>query len=366
VLRVVWIVPGFSSNQEDWCIPALLDLAQAVARRCDLKIVAMRYPYRRDRYNISNATVYSIGGAHRGKRYTPGIWRDTARAVKAIPCDLLHAFWAYEPGLIAAWFRRRLPAVISLAGGELVSMPAIRYGLMRRRRTGILIRWALRGARVVTAGSPYLVEHAQATLSLPAVRHIPLGVDLRRWPLSCHQDFPPTILNVGSLEPVKGQDILLRALARVVGEVPAVRCLIVGGGRERSRLEALAQELGLSGKVEFAGEVPHPKMPSIYAAASLFVQASWHEAQGMALLEAAACGLPLAGTMVGAITNFTPDLAVGVPAGDARQLGAAMLQILSRKEDAVESGRRARAHVEQSYGIEAVADHFFQLYQSLV
>ncbi len=366
MLRVVWIVPGFSSNKEDWCIPALLDLAQAVARRCDLKIVAMRYPYRRDRYSIANATVYSIGGAHRGPRYTPGIWRDTARAVRDIPCDLLHAFWVYEPGLVAAWFRPRLPAVISLAGGELISMPEIRYGLMRQMRTRTLIRWALRRARVVTAGSPYLVEHAQAALSLPAVRHIPLGVDLRRWPFSAHKDVPPTILNVGSLEPVKGQDILLRALPRVLGEMPAVRCLIVGGGREQGKLEALAQELGLSGKVKFAGEVPHQEMPAIYAAASLFVQASWHEAQGMALLEAAACGLPLTGTRVGAITNFIPDSAVGAPVGDAHQLAAAMLQILSHRDDAVESGRRARAKVEQSYGIETVADCFLQLYQSMV
>lgn len=366
MLRVVWIVPGFSSNQEDWCIPALLDLARAVARRCDLKIVAMRYPYRRDRYRIANATVYSIGGAHRGPRYTPGIWRDTARTVREIPCDLLHAFWAYEPGLVAAWFRPRLPAVISLAGGELISMPEIQYGLMRRMRTRTLIRWALRRARVVTAGSPYLVEHAQAALSLPAVRHIPLGIDLRRWPFSSHNDVPPTILNVGSLEPVKGQDILLRALPRVLGEMPEVRCLIVGGGREQGRLEALAQELGLAGKVKFAGEVPHPEMPAIYAAAALFVQASWHEAQGMALLEAAACGLPLAGTTVGAIANFIPDGAVGAPAGDAPQLAAAILQILSHRNDAVESGRRARTKVEQSYEIETVADCFLQLYQSMV
>ena len=110
MLRVVWIVPGFSSSKEDWCIPALLDLARAVAQRCELRIIAMRYPYRRDRYGIAGATVYSIGGAHRGRRYTPGIWRDTARAVKDIPCDLLHAFWAYEPGLVAAWFSRGFPS----------------------------------------------------------------------------------------------------------------------------------------------------------------------------------------------------------------------------------------------------------------
>ena len=106
-------------------------------------------------------------------------------------------------------------------------------------------------------------------------------------------------------------------------------------------------------------------MPAIYGAAKLFVQSSWHEAQGMALLEAAACGLPLAGTMVGAITNFIPDSAVGAPVGDAHQLAAAMLRI-SSSDDAEELGRRARAKVEQIYGVETVADSFLQMYQSLV
>lgn len=365
MLRVVWIVPGFSSSLEDWCIPALLDLAQAVARRCDLKIIAMRYPYRRDRYRIADATVYSIGGGHRGRRHIPGIWLDTAQAVKEIPCDLLHAFWAYEPGVIAAWFSPRRPIVISLAGGELVSMPEIGYGLMRRKRTRMLIRWALRKARVVTAGSPHLVGLAHAALSLPEVRHMPLGVDLKRWPFTSRTNAPPTILNVGALEPVKGQDILLRALPPVFSEMPAVRCLIVGGGTQRHRLEALARELGMSGKVKFAGEVPHPRMPAIYAAATLFVQASWHEAQGMALLEAAACGLPLAGTTVGAITSFVPDSACGAPAGDADGLAAAILKILSHREDAEASGHRARTRVEQNYDLETVADSFLRLYQSM-
>ncbi len=366
MLRIAWIVPGFSSNMEDWCIPALLDLARAVARRCELRIVAMRYPYRRDSYSIGGAKVFSIGGAHRGARYTPGVWRDTAQAIRSTSCDLVHAFWGYEPGLIAAWFAHRMPVIISLAGGELVSMPEIEYGLMRHMRTRMLIRWALRKALVVTAGSPDLVTYARSLLSLPALRHMPLGVDLGRWNYLPREDGSPTILNVGSLERVKGQDILIRALPDVLREIPSARCLIVGGGQELHRLEALARKLGLSAKVEFAGGIPHEEMSRIYASARLFVQASWHEAQGMALLEAAACGLPLAGTSVGAITNFIPEGAVGAPAGDPVKLAAAVLQILSGPQDALELSRKARMKVEESYSLEVVADRFLQLYRSVV
>ena len=122
----------------------------------------------------------------------------------------------------------------------------------------------------------------------------------------------------------------------------------------------------MAGSVEFVGEVPHPQMPAIYAAAKLFVQSSWHEAQGMALLEAAACGLPLAGTTVGAITSFIPDSAAGAPVGDASQLAAAMLRILTNRENAEELGRRARAKVEQMYDVETVAESFLQMYQTMV
>lgn len=365
MLKVVWIVPGFSSSDGDWCIPALLDLARSLAQRCELTIVAMRYPCRRDTYRIAGATVHSIGGGHRGTSFTPGIWRDTARAVANIPCDVLHAFWAYEPGTIAAWFASRMPVAISLAGGELVYLPEIQYGLMGKPRTRILIRWALRRARVVTAGSPSLMEQAQKTLALPALHHIPLGVDLQRWPLSPHDANPPVIINVGSLAPVKGQAILLQAFKHVLLQIPAARLCIVGGGGERTELERLALDLGLSRSVDFAGAILHNQMPSFYAGSSLFVQSSWHESQGMALLEAAASGLPIAGTDVGAITNFAPDAAIVSPIGDVHRLAAAILKILEHRDEAATLATKARQRVEEFYGMETVTSRFLQLYESI-
>lgn len=366
MLRVVWIVPGFSSDESDWCIPALLDLARAVARRCRLTIVAMRYPYRHDSYQVAGAAVRSIGGAHRGPLYTPALWRDTAAAVGAIGCDVLHAFWAYEPGLIAARFSSKWPVVISLAGGEVVHLPEIRYGLMGRLRTRVPICWALRRARVVTAGSPYLMEHAHRMLLLRTLRHLPLGVDLRRWPLTRHDFRLPMILNVGSLAPVKGQAVLLRAFGRVLRQIPEARLRIAGGGRELGRLDSLVQELEMSQSVELAGAVPHQELAVCYGQASMFVQASWHEAQGMALLEAAACGLPIAGTAVGALASLAPAAALGVPAGDEHGLATAMLRLLDHPDEAACLGRKAREMVEETYEVEMAANRLLELYHSLL
>jgi glycosyltransferase involved in cell wall biosynthesis len=366
VLKAIWIVPGFSSDENDWCIPALLDLARAMARRCDLTVVAMRYPYRRDTYSVGGARVRSIDGSNRGILGTPFIWRDTVRAVRDMEGDVLHAFWAYEPGVIAARFAGRFPVVVSLGGGELVYLPDLRYGLLGKRRTRMLMRWALRKAAAVTAGSTFMVEQARRFMSLPVLRRVPLGIDLGRWPLSPRKAGPPVILSVGSLEPVKGHAFLLRAFERVHRRHPSALVRIVGGGRAEDALQDLARSLGVREHVEFTGHVAHHELPAVYAAASMFVQASWHESQGMALLEAAACGLPIVGTHVGALMDLAPEAAVSVSVGDHEGLAAAILNLLENPEFAGRLGMTARRQVEETYSVDTAADRFLQLYRSLL
>jgi glycosyltransferase involved in cell wall biosynthesis len=365
-MKVAWIVPGFSSGEDDWCIPALLDLARALARVCDLNIVAMRYPYRRGRYSVAGALVHSIGGAHGGPLSAPSIWRDTARAARETGCDVLHAFWAYEPGVIAARFARQVPVVTSLGGGELVCFRELGYGLWGKRRRRILMRWALSRAAAITAGSQFMAELARRVTPLPALRYLPLGVDLRRWPPPPRPEGPPVVLTVGSLEPVKGHSVLVRAFEIVQRQAPAARLRIAGGGRTGSELEGLARCLGLSEQVEFAGQVPHHELPAIYAGSSVYVQGSWHESQGMAVLEAAACGLPIAGTRVGALADLAPDAATAVSAGDHRGLADAILHLLRNRDEAARLGRSARREVEEAYDVEAAADRFLKLYRSLI
>lgn len=65
------LIPGFSSDERDAAIPVQLNLAREQAKYLDLRIIALRYPHRRDHYRIFGAQVYSLGygawtrGAHR-------------------------------------------------------------------------------------------------------------------------------------------------------------------------------------------------------------------------------------------------------------------------------------------------------------
>jgi len=365
VLKVVWIVPGFSSGEQDACIPALLELARALAKRCRLTVISMRYPYERATYQTAGAVVHSIGGGHRGPLHTPGIWRNTLRTAGRVSGDVLHAFWAYEPGVIAAGLASRMPVVISLAGGELVHLPEISYGLWGKWRTRRLIQWSLPRARAVTAGSRFLIRKAAALDLNCRIQHLPLGVNLQRWPYPLTPFHPLTVLNVGSLQPVKGHRVLLKAFQQISAAEPAAALKIAGSGLMRSELQEMAAALGLEGKVRFVAEVAYQDMIAVYAGASVFVQASLHEAQGMALLEAAACGVPVAGTEVGVLADLVPEAAFGATAGDAESLARAVLDNLRNRAEAADRAALARRIVAEEFSIEAAADRFLQLYSSL-
>jgi len=272
-MRLALIVPGFSSGEADWCIPALLNFVRALARQVELEVFTLRYPHRRSSYLIGNAVVHSLGWAQRRGTYSPRLWLSAIQAIQTrhreAAFDCLHAFWADEPGWIGAVCARRLglPLVVSLAGGELSRLPGIDYGLQRLRVQGRLVRWALGRASLVTVGSRYMLDLARLHVHDPQRLVLaPLGVDstlfvptsvAASWdaeesrvesgcPMSTPQvhvstalessmSIPqsriraahPTLINVGSLSSVKGHALLLRAMRHVAAELPEARLRIV-------------------------------------------------------------------------------------------------------------------------------------------
>ncbi|WP_258801701.1 glycosyltransferase [Halomonas sp. DQ26W] len=113
---------------------------------------------------------------------------------------------------------------------------------------------------------------------------------IRRQMLAPEPDLPdgPYLVNVARLVPAKDQALLLRAYSRSGVTMPLV---LVGGGRERGRLEALVKELGITDRVMFAGQRDNP-YPWMHHA-RLFVLSSRFEGMGIVLFEALACGTPV-------------------------------------------------------------------------
>ncbi|MFO8156187.1 MAG: glycosyltransferase [Thiohalospira sp.] len=141
---------------------------------------------------------------------------------------------------------------------------------------------------------------------------------------------PPVILAAGSLEPRKDFATLIRAFARLRAERPA-RLVILGEGRERPRLEALAAELGIVADVDLPGFESNPYR--YMARAAVFALTSLREGSGAVLVEALACGTPCVATdcPTGPATILR-DGAVGplVAVGDDAGLARALAELLDR------------------------------------
>jgi glycosyltransferase involved in cell wall biosynthesis len=370
-MRVGLVVPGFSADPNDWCIPALRDLVRQLAPAADIHVFALRYPYWAAQYDLFGARVTALGGGEARGRGSGGLWGRTAMALRAEdrrrPFDLLHAFWAGETGGLTALVGRALaiPTVVSLAGGELVGLRDIGYGGLLRRAERMKTRLALRLANAVTAGSTLAQALAQPWLRQPAgIRRIPLGVDLLRFtpPRLSPADGPARLLHVASLTGVKDQATLLRAAALLRQRGYVFELELVGSGPLEPELRSLAGRLGVENVVRWRGSIGHELMPGEYARGQLFVLSSRHEAQGMAALEAAASGLPVVGTRVGVVPELAPDAARVAPVGDAGGLADGIAELLDDPRARMGLGCSARELAAAEFGLERCASRFLDLY----
>lgn len=163
-----------------------------------------------------------------------------------------------------------------------------------------MIRWLYPRADHLVAVSPSAAEEVARTARLPAsaVQVIPNPVIDRDFTLRASEEVPhpfsgsqePLIVAMGRLEPIKGFDDLLRAMAPLQDLCPA-RLVILGDGSERQSLEKLVDELGLADRVSLPGFSANP-LP-LLRAADLFCMSSHSESLGNVMIEALAVGTPV-------------------------------------------------------------------------
>jgi D-inositol-3-phosphate glycosyltransferase len=147
----------------------------------------------------------------------------------------------------------------------------------------------------------------------------------------------PLLLYVGRLQPIKGLETLLEAMATV--PEPAY-LLVVGGDHdepENGHGAALRQRvtaLGLDRRVRFLRAQPQRRLRLFYASADATIIPSYYESFGMVALEAMACGSPVVASRVGGLTTTVQDGVTGrlVPEGDPAALAAAITTLLDRAE----------------------------------
>lgn len=234
------------------------------------------------------------------------------RAVRAagFDFDLVDAHFLFPDGCAAVTAARALgvPVVMTARGSDVndsLDQPLARA----------LVRRAMHDAACTLA----VAEPLAARLTALAgdgrpVPVVPNGVDhgvfrpLPRDAARATLDVTGTvILTVGNLRRLKGQHLLIEALATLRDAT----LLVAGDGEERMALGELAASLGVAARVRFLGAVANTDLPRLYAAADVFALASSSEGCPNVILEALACGTPVVATAVGAIPDLLPS--AGLP-----------------------------------------------------
>lgn len=368
MLKIALVVPGFSRDADDWAIPALQALACRLAEQHEVHVFSLRYPGA-GHSTFCGLEHHATGGGNHGGVRSLALMARTVRAVVAehrrAPFDLLHAFWVDEPAFVAvlAGSLLRRPVIASVGGGELVHLPAIGYGTWGSRWRRQLIRIALRGARLVTTGS-LLAQQLCRERGIPTQKVIvaPLGVDTERFrPGPAAERRRAVIVQAASLTPVKNQKLLLAVAARVRAQCPELRVLVAGEGSRREELQAEAERLGLEQTVSWLGSIAHLEMPAFYQQGDLYLQSSHYESQGMAVLEAMACGLPVVGTPAGLL----PEVAAQPPSSDRERLVQQILALLADRRLLAAEAEAARSSVVSRFSLDRSVARFLELYQRI-
>lgn len=151
---------------------------------------------------------------------------------------------------------------------------------------------------------------------------------------------------LASLEPRKGQHVMLNALAtrELRGFERRIRLILIGDGPSHDALQRQAASLGLAEWVVFVGAVPHDDVAALLAGMDIVALPSLDEAMPLALLEAMACGRAVVATHVGAVGRIIRDGVTGllVPPGDPVALAQAVDRLARDPGYARAIGARAR------------------------
>jgi glycosyltransferase involved in cell wall biosynthesis len=204
--------------------------------------------------------------------------------------------------------------------------------------------------------------------------HVPYGMTLtgeeRTDTAETHDpERGPQFISVGRLDPQKGYETLLCAVAFVLREVPEFTLLIAGdtqhgGSGYHASLLKLSAELGISNNVTFLGV--RRDVDSLLAQADGFVLASRWEGFGLVFLEAMAAGKPVVATRVSAVPEVVADGETGllVPADDPKALALALLALIHDPTNAVRMGQAGRARVLSEFSAAAMVERTIDVYNA--
>jgi glycosyltransferase involved in cell wall biosynthesis len=291
--------------------------------------------------------------------------RVAKRLRRDFPFELIHAHFTYPDGVAAVRLGKQfgVPVIITEQNPW---GPWMDEDTAVRRQT---IRAAQECTFQIAISHSVRESIVRLTGESDKLRVVPDAVDGDTFTLleKGRQLIPNQIIFVGAIRPVKGVDVLLRAVRLLVDAGRDAKLVLVGESffrnyqKEYNRLRQMAAELTIAGRVNFAGKKPLAELVSEIQRSALLVLPSRAESFGMVLVEALACGTPVVATRCGGPEDIVNDqVGVLVPPEDPEALAAGIAHVLDKRSSY--NPAVLRSYALQQFGLDSVGSRLKSLY----
>ena len=313
--------------------------------------------------------IPAVGGPFNPRMIARAVLPLARRLHALAPFDLVDAQFFYPDGPAAARIAHalRLPLSIKARGADISLWGHKAYALRQMKHAAAQAAGLLAVSEALAGDMAAIgLPRDKITVHYTGLDHSqfrPLGRRLSRARLGQEFGFilpagAPLLASVGALIPRKGQQFVIRAMARL----PSAQLVLVGAGPNRAGLEALVNEAGLADRVHFLGSLDHGLLPTVLSAADAMVLPSASEGLANAWVEALACGCPLVITDAGGARELVTRPEAGrIVDRDADAIAAAVGELLE-----VPPSPEAVAACAARFSWEATAAALAEYYERLL
>lgn len=240
------------------------------------------------------------------------------------------------------------------------------YGSVRSVLLTFPRRWLAKRVTVNVGVSPYVAQRVTLPRTVTIWNGVP-APNPAAVPILSPEWHPKCFAYLGRLVTEKGLPVLLRACHDLLSSGHDFQLRIVGDGPERSNLENLAKEYGLSAHVHFTGSVPAQDVPLVLqGVAALVMPSVCEDVAPLAAMEQMMAGRLLIGSDIGGLGLVVDGVGLKFPPGDAQALASCMRQVLDDPARAIALGHAARQRALQMFTQDRMVQEHVRLYRQLM
>jgi teichuronic acid biosynthesis glycosyltransferase TuaC len=363
VMRVLTLTPFYPTATDDaagnFIAEPLLAMEEFGVRSFVVAVVPLHRSRARTTACTSSATWIrypclpgGIGLASAGAFLYARLISQVRKLHRSQRIDLIHAHAALPCGHAAVLLSRELniPCVVTVHGLDAFFDNQVRgyAGQWCKRMAQFVYRLASRVICISEKVAEKVVAGAGTAVDATVVYN---GVDAEKFSPALSDFESNTILSVGNLIPIKGHELLLRALAFVLPRYPHISYEIIGDGPEHQRLARLASECNLAGRVRFLGRQRRMQVADAMRRCMLFALASRYEGLGCVYLEAMSTEKPVIACRGQGIDEVIVHGSNGwlVDPGNLQELIAALSLLLENQRLRRQLGMAARRSILQKF-----------------